>query len=401
MTHLPFISRRGVIAGAVGTALLPHGNVYASQAEWLKRARLAPNEPQDWKAIEAAARQEGKVVIYSVSSRITRLTKEFKDKYGVDIEAFDLPSNEQVEKFGREQKAGQFNVDVLYNNESPTMLAEFLPKKMVWNFVPDSVAPQLAANEKAPFLVQRWSSRVLIYNTRQHPNGPPFSNLWDLTLPEWKGRLHMPDPFDGGIQTTVMQTLIQQGDSFAKAHEAKFGRPVAFSPAVERAARAARSLQGKPNAAVEWWYRVMQNQPVYVGSTDKIFENVASVTQRGGAPVGYVTFSKLRDVKAGSFEARAAFEAAPLLGVAYPTALVIADRAPRPNAAKLLIRYMMEDGLKAWDVLGDYAARADMEASQATKFKIPAFDKSGLVIVDPMWVYNTRFDFVRLYTALR
>jgi iron(III) transport system substrate-binding protein len=336
-----------------------------------------------------------------VSSRITRLTKEFKEKFGIDIVAFDLDSSEQIEKFAREHKAAQYAADVLYNNETPKMLAEFLPKKMVWNFVPDSVAGQLAPNEKAPFLVQRWSSRVLIYNTRQGGAASPVKNLWDLTLPEWRGRLQTPDPFDGGIQTSVLQTMLQAAPALEQAHQAKFGRPVAYSPKVEAAAKASRSLGGKPNAGVEWWFRVLQNNPVFVGSTDKIFENVASVQQRGDAPVGVVTFSKLRDVKAGTFEARAMFEAAPFMGVAFPTVLTIADRAPNPNAAKLLIRYLMEDGLKPWDVLGDYAARADVEAQQVARFKVPPLEKSGLLMMDPDWVYRSRFDFVRLYTALR
>ena len=70
---------------------------------------------QDWTAIEAAAREEGKVVIYSVSSRISKLVDEFKEKYGVEIEGHDLSSDVQLEKFRREHKAGIFNVDVLFN----------------------------------------------------------------------------------------------------------------------------------------------------------------------------------------------------------------------------------------------------------------------------------------------
>jgi iron(III) transport system substrate-binding protein len=391
-----------ILVAACATFALSATHAQESQSYWLARAGVGPTAPkQDWPAVEAAARKEGKVVIYSVSSRITRIAKEFKEKYGVDIVAFDLDSSEQIEKFAREHKANQFAVDVLYNNESPRMQAEFLPKNMVWNFVPDTVEKQLAANEKSPFLVQRWSSRVLIYNTAQDGPQSPVKNLWDLTLPEWKGRFQMPDPFDGGIQSSVLQTLLQEGDTFAKAHQEKFGKPVAYSPKVEKAARASKTLGGKPNAAIEWWFRIMQNNPVFVGSTDKIFENVSAVTQRGKAPVGFVTFSKLRDVKAGTYESRAMFEAKPFMGVAYPTTLVIADRAPNPNAAKLLIRYLMEDGLKPWDVLGDYPAPADREAAQVSKLKVPPLESAGLLFMDPNWVYRTRLDFVRLYTALR
>jgi iron(III) transport system substrate-binding protein len=119
------------------------------QEAWLKKAQLGPFAPkaQDWEAIKTAAKKEGKVVIYSVSSRIFKLQKEFKEKFGVEIEAYDIASDVQLEKFRREHRAGVYNVDVLFNNESPLILNEFLPKKQLWNFVPDSVAPFLDRNE--------------------------------------------------------------------------------------------------------------------------------------------------------------------------------------------------------------------------------------------------------------
>ena len=66
------------------TALNSAFNPSEAQTAWLKKAQLGPHAPatQDWKAIEAAARQEGKVVIYSVSSRIPKLKEEFEEKFG-------------------------------------------------------------------------------------------------------------------------------------------------------------------------------------------------------------------------------------------------------------------------------------------------------------------------------
>ena len=131
------------------------------QEDWLKKAQLGPSAPgtQDWGAIEAAAKKEGKVVIYSVSSRIFKLQKKFKKKYGVEIEAYDIASGVQLEKFRREHRAGIYNVDVLFNNDTPLLVNEFLPQKRVWNFVPNSVVRFLDKNEREPFLTQRWSSR--------------------------------------------------------------------------------------------------------------------------------------------------------------------------------------------------------------------------------------------------
>lgn len=149
---------------------------------------------QDWAAIEAAARIEGKVVIYSVSSRISELVDRFKQDYGIEIEGHDMPSDVQLEKFCREHKAGIFNVDVLFNQDSPLLLNEFMDKKLIHNFVPDDSAGQLDKEEMDPMLIQRWSSRILIYNKVKHPDGPPIDSLWDLTRAEWKGRVQMPNP---------------------------------------------------------------------------------------------------------------------------------------------------------------------------------------------------------------
>jgi iron(III) transport system substrate-binding protein len=372
-----------------------------TQAEWLKRAQVGPKAPakQDWKAIEAAARKEGKVVIYSVSSRIFKLVKKFKKKYGIDIVGHDLTSAVQMEKFRREYKAGLHQTDVMYNNETPLLLNEFLTRKMVWNFVPESFAGELAKNEKDPFLVQRWSSRVIVYNSAKHPNGAPIDNLWDLTRKEWRGKFLASNPLSGSVGSYFFQTILQHPKEMAAAYEKEFGTPIKYSKAVKKAAKK-NPLIGKPNASMEWLHRFLKNKPVFLESTSKIYKGVASVKQ-ANPPMGLTTFSRLRKNKKGVHEAQAAYNVTPVFGTAYPTVMVIADRAPHPNAAKLLIRYMMEEGHKPWNVLGDYAARSSVEKKQVKKFKIPPFEKVKLWSIDPNRIYESKYSFVGLYLALK
>jgi iron(III) transport system substrate-binding protein len=357
------------------------------KTEWLKKAQLGQFAPvsQDWKAIEAAARNEGKVVIYSVSSRIFKLQKEFKEKYGVEIVGHDIASTDQIQKFGREYQAGINQVDVLFNNSTPELLAEFVPKKMVWNFVPDIVAPYLADNEKEPFLVQRWSSRVLVYNTVLNPEGPPIDNLWDLTRKEWKGRVMTPDLLKG-VMASVYQTILQHPNEMAAAYTKEFGKSITLSSGVK-------------DAAQEWLARFVKNEPVSMDSTTKIFKGVSAVKQKK-PPMGFTTFSKLRSIKKGVYECSPFYDLEPVFGVAYPTVFAISDQAPHPNAAKLLILYMMDEGLWAWDVLGDYAARVDVEAKQVEKFKVPPYAKIKMWEIDPAYVYDTRAQYVDFYMGI-
>jgi iron(III) transport system substrate-binding protein len=108
----------------------------------------------------------------------------------------------------------------------------------------------------------------------------------------------------------------------------------------------------------------------------------------------------MRSNKKGVFQARPAFNVKPVVGVSYPTVLVIADRAPHPNAAKLLIRYMMEEGFKPWNEPGDYAARSDVAKQQTAKFDIPPFEDVKMWPIDQEQVYDTKYTYLSLYLAL-
>ena len=373
----------------ITVSLIVVSGAYAAddaQTKWLKSSQIGPFAPatQDWAAIESAARKEGKVVIFSVSSRIFKIQKEFKEKYGVEIEGYDIHSDEQIEKFTREHQSGLHKTDVLFNNATSTLYGKLLPKQMIWNFIPDVSAPLLDENEKSPFLVQRWSSRVLIYNTALHADGPPVDNIWDLTRKEWKNKVMSPAA-TGSAMANTFQTILRHPQEMAAAYEKEFGKPVELS-------------SGMQNAAEEWMLRFMKNA-VVIDSTTKIFKGVADVKQET-APMGITTFSKLRENKKGVYESSPVYGMEPIFGVGYPTVLVICDQAPHPNAAKLLIRYMMDEGLWPWSVLGDYAARSDMEAKQVKEFKVPPYSELKIWNADAEYIYKTSYDYMQFAMGL-
>jgi iron(III) transport system substrate-binding protein len=255
---------RHLLVLLVAAALIVIGGGFAhadKQSEWLKKAQIGPHAPkqQDWGNIEAAAKKEGKVVIYSVSSRIFKLQKKFKKQFGVEIVGHDISSDIQLEKFRREHKARIYQVDVLFNNETPLLMNEFLPRKLVWNFVPNAFADKLTKDEKEPFLVQRWSSRVVFYNAAKYPKRAPVDSLWDLTRKEWRGKVLMPNPLEQSVQANVLQTILQHPKEMAAAYEQEFGKPVSYSKKLLKATKKNPNL-GKPDAAKEWLYRFLRNK---------------------------------------------------------------------------------------------------------------------------------------------
>ena len=240
---------------------------------------------------------------------------------------------------------------------------------------------------------------MLVYNSSKYPDGAPVDNLWDLTRPEWKTRVQMPNPMEDSVQSNVIQTILQHPVEMEKAYEKEFGMKIEYSKGVLKAVKK-HPLIDKPDASIEWLYRLLKNKPIFLSSTTKIYKNIADVKQ-DNPPIGITTFSKLRKNKPGEFEALPAYDVEPVFGVAYPTALAIADGAPHPNAAKLLIRFMMNEGFKPWNVMGDYAARADLAKKQVAKFNIPEFDSLKLWKVDPTAVYDNKYSFLTLYLRLK
>ena len=90
------------------------------------------------------------------------------------------------------------------------------------------------------------------------------------------------------------------------------------------------SLIEKPTASMEWLHRFLNNEPVFQGSTTKIFKNVGDVKQ-DKAPIGITTFSKMRKNKKDVYAAEPIYNLKPAFGVSYPTSLMVADMAPIPT----------------------------------------------------------------------
>ncbi|MDJ0723879.1 MAG: hypothetical protein QNJ38_02075 [Prochloraceae cyanobacterium] len=373
-------------------------NLNPAQKAWLKKVKLGPyaSETQDWEEIEAAAKKEGKVVIYSVSSRIFKIQEKFQDKYGIEIIAYDTPSDIQLEKLRRDRKQNIFQVDVLFNNDIADINQEFLPHNLIWNFVPDTVADDLNENEKNPVLVQRWTSRIFIYNNQQYPDGPPIDNIWDLTRPEWEGKFVLPDPIGTTTEANAIETILQHHQEMAAAYEAEFGEKLTISPELRQIMQK-NPLLGEPNAGTEWLYRLIKNKPVLTQSGTRASDEVGYFKE----PLGMTSFSKIRWVNQGKYQWQPLYNLKPIVGVAYPTTLTIADRAPHPNAAKLLIRFMMEEGFEPWNVTGDYAARQSIMEKQVKNSNIPKFDDLNIWSVDPEYIYENKYTYITLYRLLQ
>jgi iron(III) transport system substrate-binding protein len=229
---------------------------------------------------------------------------------------------------------------------------------MEWTFVPDFFFPKvkptdvMIADDLSPVLVHHYSNSTWSFNTEVNKEAP-IKNWWDLTKPEMKGRVTIKDPQTDAGSLNCFTTVTQHADEMAKAYEAAFGKPIKLDP-------------GVPNAGYQWIKDLEKNQIVMTAGGDDVATNVGTPGQKA-PPVGFASWSKIRG--AIPFGGKLAFDMMwgmqPVMGCYDPSLVMMANQAPHPNAAKLLIQYYMGDdkgqlGMAPYFVPGDNNPRKDV-----------------------------------------
>jgi len=168
------------------------------QEEWLKTNQLGQytTDTNDWAAIEAAALEEGTVLVYANTSKVEKAAEAFMEKYpGIKVQAFDLGGDDVLLKTVEEQKAEAFTGDVWFSSGGAELVGQVLPHKYVWRFIPESTAAVTPEQYTQPLLMSRFGTTIFAYNSELNDTCP-ISNIWELTNPEWKGRFFIEDPMN-------------------------------------------------------------------------------------------------------------------------------------------------------------------------------------------------------------
>lgn len=337
---------------------------------WLKEAQLGPylQAQEDQDTIIEKAKDEQKVVVYSSTSRTGKLKSLFEETYpGVTLEAYNIETLQIIEKFTREQDSEIFNVDVIFNDAVVDMKKLWEEGKL-YKYVPDRVKGLVPDYFQSWLLVHRWGpGQVIYYNPAHWKELPDIDTLWDFTREEWSGKVVMPDPLQHGgtLDSITFITHPENADVLAAAYEKEFGKKI--------------DLQGHENAGYHFLAELTKNKAVIVKSDDVVVEHVGAKGQAGVPPFGmFVTMSKMRKreelgldlavLAPGIIEPFEAFGLPPTSDLSGAV-LGIAAHAPHPNAARLLIDFLMGDekgdaGNKPWHVIGNWSSRKDVDTAE-------------------------------------
>jgi iron(III) transport system substrate-binding protein len=351
------------------TAVQPATDVPLSpQEQWLKDNQLGPyfTLDQDWAAIEAAAKKEGKVVVYANSSRIEDQIAIWNEVYpDITLEGYDTEGI--ATKMEEEQNAGNVVGDVWFNSDVMSMFGILHPKGMILPFIPSEFAAALPVTKEQPFAIARYGGDAWAYNNEQNPDGCPVNNWWQLVDGSYPNNIYFEDPLAEADKISLFVTTIKHGDEMAAAYKDYIGKEWTTDPDYD-----ATTL----NAGWLWVKKFARNPKLVVmPGGDEILEAMAALGMTEPAGLANNSYSKMRDTLNGEIAFAVCLGMKPVVGTSGMTLLGIAANAPHVNAAKLYIRFSLtEKGREPWNVLGDWPGRTDIPAPEGA----PSFAEAGL-----------------------
>lgn len=265
----------------------------------------------DWNAVIAAAKKEGKVVVYGTSSfrRILDKAKPiFEERYGIKIEILTGRAREVGERVQTEVRTRRQNADLLQAGADIT-----LPNVFRANALDTWVPPSLKAAHpdilkmigapQLPFTPHYVNLRSILINTNRVSAKDEPKSWKDLTDPKWKGTILMDDPRSAGAgHALFVGTLLhpELGESFHR--------------------------------------KLAQNKPVFLGAGT--YQQIAARVAQGEFAVGFPVDAEAVVKYAGS----------PVKWLPLPEgathsimATALVRNAPRPNAAKLLLEFTLSE----------------------------------------------------------
>ncbi|MBN1318720.1 MAG: hypothetical protein JXA42_24780 [Anaerolineales bacterium] len=326
--------------------------------QWAKDNGVGPYQPaeEDWAAIEAAAKLEGKVVVYANSSKFEKLLDTWAKLYpDISLEGGD--TDDIAIKMGAEQEAGNVVGDVWFNSDGHILYGEFMPNQWIWSYLPPGVIETEVTSDR-PFALSRRSVDVIGYNNEINTEGCPLSNWWQLTEPALKGKFYMEDPLADMSTTAKIALIVQHADQMASAYQDLYGKDWTTDEAYG---------SDIPNAGYLFLKKLAQNEPGIQPGGDEVDAAFATLGMDPAVEPGYgwTGYSSYENTLDGELAMAPCLSLEPVIGILKANYLAIANNAPHPNAAKLFIKFQLsQDGFDPWNKIGTYPAVEGLSAAE-------------------------------------
>ncbi len=319
MNRMPLFVVLAFVLGAVTSACTGGVAPTTAPAPAALQSSTKQEPGQPWERVAAAARSEGKVMMYGELGPILRdrLTEHFQRQSGVQIEYVAGKSPEIAQRYLTERTANLFLADVLVTGQTTT-LTMLKPKGVLGAIKPLLISPELQdpkvwprggvpfldKDEMVVSLISAYRSYIVI-NTQLVKEGE-IASYQDLLNPRWKGKITLIDPTTPGAGASWVAFVLLK--TMGREKGEKFLRDLAAQDlAITRDNRLHVETVARGKYAV---------------AIGPLPQAVADLSQ-AGAPIAWAY------MKEGGMMLSGAFAAA------------VPDKLGHPNAATLMVNYLL------------------------------------------------------------
>jgi iron(III) transport system substrate-binding protein len=279
-----------------------------------------------------AGKKEGKAVIYGSleSDTAGAVFKTFKQKTGIEVEYWRASATKVMDRALSEHRAGKPLFDIILTNDNPMQIMQ---KEGIFAKYDSPSAKEFTKESIDPNLGPRYRNVVIgvVYNKSALSPADYPKSLEDLTKPQYRGKIVMPDPTQ---HTTTTQWVASLEKLMGKEKAEKYIRDLAATKPI---------LVESLLPAAE---RVMTGEtPVAI-----TYVKYAYVFGLKGAPLDYVRLEKM-------------------MGDGHY--LTLGNKAPHPNAGKALIDFFLgQESMSIIAKLGEFVNRKGVYPPLADADKI-------------------------------
>lgn len=328
--------------------------------EWEQSSGIYNTDETDEELYQKALEEGATVTLYSISSRCGKVADAFMEKYpGLECVPFDISTNDLLEKVTKEYEAGAPTADVVHiKDQDGSMYLEYVANKIFYNFKPADIFAHIDPEYTETATPLYIELTQLFYNTEVYDSSP-ITNIWQITEPQWKGKIMMQNPLDNLAWGSWIAGFCvgEEPQRLADSYKEFYGEELTLSDGCE-------------NAGYEFLKRLHANNPIFTASSDEIAESVGTPGQ-ADPPVGFCASSKLRKAADNGWMF-APVNLEPDTGIPAINTLYIVEGSDHPSAAKLLVRFMMggidgdTGGYKPFNTLGGWPVRDDLAAAEGS-----------------------------------
>ncbi len=231
------------------------------------------------------------------------------------------------------------SADMALCQNGPDLKTNLLDDGLSFNYFPESLKGDIEEAYQFPTVVTFINSLLIYHNGNGSIN---FTNIWDLTEPEWNGKIFFKDPTKETVNLNflMMLTSPEWTARLDAAYEARYGK--AFEAGEFK------------NSGFAWIDGFLKNVNYTYTSASKIATGIASGTPGN---MGLFVFSKLRKVdeadRGNLTVVQFENEVEGFSGFMYPIYATVAKDTDCPYTCALFINYLLTEpgfaGPKSWN----------------------------------------------------